>query len=36
VLRLAQTIADLGRDSAIEDMHMAEAMQYRIFLGQTP
>ncbi len=36
VLRLAQTIADLGAANEIEEMHMAEAMQYRIFLGQTP
>jgi len=36
VLRLAQTIADLSRAHEIEEMHMAEAMQYRIFLGQTP
>jgi len=29
VLKLARTIADLGASERIEDMHVAEAVQYR-------
>ena len=34
LLRLARTIADLAGEEVIDEMHVAEATQYRLLLGQ--
>ena len=30
LIKVARTIADLGQSSSIEDIHMAEALHYRV------